>query len=250
MNTDDNKYKVSFNASKLARDIHKATYGIIPKDEVPRPKNKFLIRIIYKFEELLEPLIEEAERKLFWAMNSGNEGMNNTDVNSYIEDTVSSIIDDIMDKMNSAVLLKDQEKERFIASLHSILLPALYRSILKTDRFKKELIDMSPALIYQPGSRWIPKPELQERFSPLTTKEIYKSVMRDLTSGQKKYYQKWRSFCSQIEELGKPDLLRLVAEMELPAYIKVSPKSKARSWDQMTQREICDYLQKYFALKI
>ena len=227
-NTDGLYKKASVRYAQLKRDEILQQY--LEKWLNPDPrKGRFIQQIVPLLEKsrlILKQSINDFKRTFdtHGMLDKSEEEIENDvfKLNAHIEEVVSSIIDEIVKQMD----LKGVEKSHLIDSLNAILRPSLYKSVGKTAMFENELRETAPAIIYQPGSHWV-KTASREQFSQ-QPKELYKDVLRDLTKGRKKYCQTWRSFCSQAEELGKADLIKLVAEMDLPPYIQSIPEITAK----------------------
>lgn len=179
------------------------------------------------FVNKLAPLIDETIIHLKNLSASVKESINLNDPNILEElndfdkkisaDAINRIVDNIK---------KDDRKNKYdyirlVEALNVVLLPVFEKVIGYSDLFRQELLDIAPAIIYQPGSRWNPEAETRSSFSQ-KPKEKYKDVIRELTKGQKKHFQEWRRFCAQTDELGKAELIELAYEMELYPYIRAN----------------------------
>lgn len=148
-----------------------------------------------------------------------------------------------------------EDKETFVAK-YSPILAAKYSPILaalprpprlpqpsykkaseplKVDFSDLPLEELAPAIIYQPGSRWVKKSQITE-FSPRTTGEIFDTVMMDIASPHRKLKnEEWKVICSQLGEYRKDELLDIVNDLDLRDHIR----------GKMTKQQICDFLTKF-----
>lgn len=101
----------------------------------------------------------------------------------------------------------------------------------------QELETMKNAVLYQPGSRWLPPIESKSLFSN-EPKEKYRAALREIARGKRPIPQAWRALCASIDDTNKIELIEIAHDMDLGHHIRA----------KMTKKEICDFFKNYFAI--
>ncbi len=105
----------------------------------------------------------------------------------------------------------------------------------------QEIHETAPAVIYKPGSIWLPKP--QGKWSPdqkAINREISDLHRRNerVVLPKKKQIPEWKIICSQLGEFRKDELIYMAWQLDIGTFI--SPK-----W---TKAKICEIMSKHMSV--